>query len=78
MKCYKQQKKSKETTQSQILTHSLKRRNNNSYREPTHRYNCELFRQEVKQNDASLDCLLRNATEGDYIEYLLQKTGKNM
>ena len=27
---------------------------------------------EVKQNDASLDCLLRNATEGDYIKYLLQ------
>ena len=26
---------------------------------------------EVKQNDASLDCLLRNATEGDYIKYLL-------
>ena len=33
---------------------------------------------EVKQNDASLDCLLRNATEGDYIKYLLQPTGKNM
>ena len=32
---------------------------------------------EVKQNDASLDCLLRNATEGDYIKYLLQPTGKN-
>ena len=31
---------------------------------------------EVKQNDASLDCLLRNATEGDYIKYLLQPTGK--
>ena len=31
---------------------------------------------EVKQNDASLDCLLRNVTEGDYIEYLLQPTGK--
>ena len=31
---------------------------------------------EVKQNDASLDCLLRNATEGDYIKYLLQSTGK--
>ena len=30
---------------------------------------------EVKQNDASLDCLLRNATEGDYIKYLLQPTG---
>ena len=26
---------------------------------------------EVKQNDASLNCLLRNATEGDYIKYLL-------
>ena len=25
---------------------------------------------EVTQNDASLDCLLRNATEGDYIKYL--------
>ena len=33
---------------------------------------------EVKQNDASLDCLLRNATEGDYVKYLLQPTGKNM
>ena len=33
---------------------------------------------EVKQNDASLDCLLRNATEGDYIKYLLQSTEKNM
>ena len=31
---------------------------------------------EVKQNDASLDCLLGNATEGDYIKYLLQPTGK--
>ena len=31
---------------------------------------------EVIQNDASLDCLLRNATEGDYIKYLLQPTGK--
>ena len=31
---------------------------------------------EVKQNDASLDCLLRNATEGDYIKYLLQPTEK--
>ena len=31
---------------------------------------------EVKQNDASLDYLLRNATEGDYIKYLLQPTGK--
>ena len=31
---------------------------------------------EVKQNDASLDCLLRNATEEDYIKYLLQPTGK--
>ena len=31
---------------------------------------------EVKQNDVSLDCLLRNATEGDYIKYLLQPTGK--
>ena len=31
---------------------------------------------EVKQNDASLDCLLRNATESDYIKYLLQPTGK--
>ena len=31
---------------------------------------------EVKQNDAFLDCLLRNATEGDYIKYLLQPTGK--
>ena len=31
---------------------------------------------EVKQNDASLDCLLRNATERDYIKYLLQPTGK--
>ena len=31
---------------------------------------------EVKQNDTSLDCLLRNATEGDYIKYLLQPTGK--
>ena len=30
---------------------------------------------EVKQNDTSLDCLLRNATEGDYIKYLLQPTG---
>ena len=30
---------------------------------------------EVEQNDASLDCLLRNATEGDYIKYLLQPTG---
>ena len=30
---------------------------------------------EVKPNDASLDCLLRNATEGDYIKYLLQPTG---
>ena len=30
---------------------------------------------EVKQNDASLDCLLRNATEGDYIKYLLHPTG---
>ena len=29
---------------------------------------------EVKQNDASLACLLRNATEGDYIKYLLQPT----
>ena len=31
---------------------------------------------EVNQNDASLDCLLRNATGGDYIKYLLQPTGK--
>ena len=31
---------------------------------------------EVKQTDASLDCLLRNATEGYYIRYLLQPTGK--
>ena len=31
---------------------------------------------EVKQNDASLDCLLRNATEGNYIKYLLQPTRK--
>ena len=31
---------------------------------------------EDKQNDASLDCLLRNATEGHYIKYLLQPTGK--
>ena len=30
---------------------------------------------EVTQNDASLDCLLRNVTEGDYIKYLLQSTG---
>ena len=30
---------------------------------------------EVTQNDASLDCLLRNATEGAYIKYLLQPTG---
>ena len=30
---------------------------------------------EIKQNEASLDCLLRNATEGDYIKYLLQPTG---
>ena len=30
---------------------------------------------EVKQNDA-LDCLLRNATEGNYIKYLLQPTRK--
>ena len=29
---------------------------------------------EIKQNDASLD-LLRNATEGYYIKYLLQPTG---
>ena len=29
---------------------------------------------EIKQNDSSLDCLLRNATEGDYIKYLLQPT----
>ena len=33
---------------------------------------------EVKQNDASLDCLLRNATEGNYIKDLLQLTRKNM
>ena len=33
---------------------------------------------EDKQNDASLDCLLRNATEGHYIKYPLQPTGKNM
>ena len=33
---------------------------------------------EVKQNDASLDCLLRNVTEGDYIKYLLQSTGKKI
>ena len=33
---------------------------------------------EVKQNDASLNCLLRNATEGDYIKYLLQPTGKKV
>ena len=33
---------------------------------------------EVKQNDASLDCLLRNATEGDYSKYLLQPTEKKM
>ena len=33
---------------------------------------------EVKQNDASLNCLLRNATEGDYIKYLLQPTEKNV
>ena len=31
---------------------------------------------EVTQNDASLDCLLRNATEGKYIKYLLQPAGK--
>ena len=31
---------------------------------------------EVKQNDASLDCLLRNAREGNYIKYLLQPTRK--
>ena len=31
---------------------------------------------EDKQNDASLDCLLRNATEGHYIKYLLQPAGK--
>ena len=31
---------------------------------------------EDKQNDASLDCLLRNATEGHCIKYLLQTTGK--
>ena len=31
---------------------------------------------EVKQNETSLDCLLRNPTEGDYIKYLLQPTGK--
>ena len=31
---------------------------------------------EVKQNDVSLDCLLRNATEGDYIKYLVQPTRK--
>ena len=30
----------------------------------------------VKQNKASLDCLLRNATEGCYIKYLFQSTGK--
>ena len=30
----------------------------------------------VKQNNASLDCLLRNATEGNYIKYLLKPTGK--
>ena len=30
----------------------------------------------VKQNKASLDCLLRNATEGHYIKYLLQSSGK--
>ena len=32
---------------------------------------------EVKQNDASLDYLLRNATEGDYIKYPLQSTRNN-
>ena len=31
---------------------------------------------DTKQNKASLDCLLRNVTEGDYIKYLLQPTGK--
>ena len=31
---------------------------------------------EVKQNDTSLDCLLRNATEGNCIKYLLQPTRK--
>ena len=30
---------------------------------------------EVEQNEASLDCLLRNATEGDCIKYLLQPSG---
>ena len=30
----------------------------------------------VKQNEASLDCLLRNVTESDYKKYLLQPTGK--
>ena len=30
---------------------------------------------EVTQNDVSLDCLLRNATEGAFIIYLLQPTG---
>ena len=30
----------------------------------------------VKQNKASLDCLLRNTTEGHYIKYLLQSSGK--
>ena len=33
---------------------------------------------EVKQNDALLDCLLRNVTEGDYIKYLLQLTEKKV
>ena len=33
---------------------------------------------DTKPNKASLDCLLRNATEGDYIKYILQPTGKNM
>ena len=33
---------------------------------------------EDKQNDASLVCLLRNATEGHYIKYLLQQLAKNM
>ena len=31
---------------------------------------------EDKQNYTSLNCLLRNDTEGHYIKYLLQPTGK--
>ena len=33
---------------------------------------------EVKQNDASLDCLLRNATEGNYIKIYFNLLEKNM